>query len=33
VAHVAQHLTAFRTVLDATPLDRLTAGDLPGDET
>ncbi|WP_243402801.1 MULTISPECIES: ubiquinol-cytochrome C chaperone family protein [Bacteria] len=33
VAHVAQRLTAFRIALDATPLDRLTAGDLPGDET
>ena len=29
VVHVAQNLAAFRTALDATPLDRLTAGDLP----
>ena len=29
VVHVAQSITAFRTALDATPLDRLTAGDLP----
>ncbi len=29
VAHVATALTALRTELDAMPLDRLTAGDLP----
>lgn len=29
VAHVASALTAFRAALDATSLDRLTAGDLP----